>query len=1696
MPHPEPPEHYSWWSELNHGGLLIAPARLNEYFPETLPALSSYLTEKLRSAVQRMQDKQPDALGPLLDTVLEEVLKLDRQYWLKGSAVSPKWSQRAVTGETTKPRRVWEPPSGVPLPVFTTNSRKVGIHSGRRDVARVVEWLRRSSRKIGLLTNGQQWRLIYAGLDAEAWCEWDIDLWFEQGHPSPQVLALRCLLGAETLTARDGQAAAPLVQAIDATRRGQAELTSVLGERVRDAVEFLIQALDEVVKLLAADSQKDLQPRDVYIAATRLVMRCVVVLFAEARNLLPRDNRIYYDSYSLQGLREQLDRLAGGRSRERLRHSNSAWPRLISLFRLVYMGSAHEALPITRYAGGLFEPGKASSDDPVSRSIAAFESPRNAPSDYWIHRILELLTRSRVKVRQGIRAIEVDTPIDFSDLSSEYIGILYESLLDYQLRQARSNEPVVFLNLGDQPVLPLRRLQALSNDSLAKMFEKFKQKSQKALSEDEEATEEEEGDNEAEGKTDIQQELGPERETVEQTTNQVDREILDPTLEDQVQKWAREAVVAAGIVKKPRGKPDARKQREYDTNIDLAAGQLYTRVVRAGDWYLVREGATRKGSGTFYTRPQLASPITRRALQPLLYDGDVPRTPEEILALRICDPAMGSGSFLISALRFITKALLDSLYRHGRLVARGDGTIARLADGLPVDHPSQETLPLPKDDPQFDDYLIARLRRHIVERCLYGVDNDLLAVELGRLSLWVETMDPRLPFEFLDHKLKLGNALVGCWFDRFQDYPVMAWEREGGDKNHERFVHHFRLTSARGKKAGAKKGDKWTVSIKKKKDEVVLNELKALILRKEQPAFSFVEEQMSPAKVHDQALAVFEKLHALPVHEVEERKRVYEEEIASAPTFREVKEAFDTWCSVWFWPGDSLDLAPYPTNFLKPPDPTREIVGLLARRHHFFHWELEFPDVFTGSESGFSAVIGNPPWEIQKPNSKEFFSNVDPMYRGYGKQEALDQQKEYFEADAETEKSWIEYCARSKALSNWTKFAGQPFGDRVTYDKDRNPEHDFRFSSNFEESAKWHRDWQKLRKGRSGYADPQNPFLFQGSADINTYKMFLEVAHHVLRPHGRLGFLVPSGIYSDKGAAALRRLFLNESRWTHLYTFQNERFVFDSVHHAFKIASVHVQKRGESGPLMTRFRLGPGNSPEVTELEEDILNDDRYLSVAREQIRHFSPNSGAILETCSDRDIQILDKLYRNRVLFGTRGEGSWNIRYATEFHMTGDSKLFPRRKAWEDLGYRADEYGHWLKGAWRAYSGPQNILRREPGFILSADGTAAVPVENVEDVALPLYQGAMIYQFDYCAAAYAQAQGKRGFKWEPLGWDDKQVSPQYLMGRSDYRESGILPGRSKVALRDIASSTNERTLIAAWIPPRPCGHTLAQLACGTDDELLLVPILNSFVLDFSIRLRMVGSHLILYVLQDLPLIPIQQLRTNDGFRAASESLSWPFQLFSREWLVRRSSRPWKRLWACSLSERLRCRVILEAIIAHQFGLSRTEFRQMLEGCDHATEALYQSSFTRKLDPKGFWRFQKDQPPELRIAVLAQVAFQKLEELGMETFLAMNDGEGWLLPDSIRLADYELGHDDRARERQPVAARLGHRYYSWQLEQSVEESWEECERHAEILDRLLPPKLDTQEEADNDGSLPKDLFGNPVPTDLFGEPLPPISKKR
>ena len=143
---------------------------------------------------------------------------------------------------------------------------------------------------------------------------------------------------------------------------------------------------------------------------------------------------------------------------------------------------------------------------------------------------------------------------------------------------------------------------------------------------------------------------------------------------------------------------------------------------------------------------------------------------------------MGSGSFLVAALRYLVEALHRSLEHHSRIQAKGDReTVITLPFGAPATgEEREEVLDLPPEDDRFTERYVP-LARHVVERCLYGVDLNPMAVELARLALWVETLDRELPFEYLDHKLKVGNSLVGCWVHLVDDYPIKALDRDDAD---------------------------------------------------------------------------------------------------------------------------------------------------------------------------------------------------------------------------------------------------------------------------------------------------------------------------------------------------------------------------------------------------------------------------------------------------------------------------------------------------------------------------------------------------------------------------------------------------------------------------------------------------------------------------------------------------------------------------------------------------------------------------------------------------------------------------------------------------------------------------------------------------------------------------------------------------
>ena len=1667
--------HIEWWETLNHGGLLIALNKIPELFGRELDPLSYSRAERLRREITRF-DGTSEALTPFLDFLFEELSDLPSKEWKKGQQIEARWSLSSFTKEQIKPRRIWIGPNGETLPVFVpqagsdkTIGSRLGVGRSRRLLSRVLEWLRRQQLPLALITNGRQLRLVHAGQDYDAWCEWDIDLWFAEGAPSNQVTAWRQLLNRSVLLSPKAETPGILLKAILDSRKGQADLSSVLGERVRKAVEELITASHSAIER-AKNEGIEIDYRDLYLAGTRIIMRTIVALFAEARGLLPVDNRIYQQSYSIDGLRQQLDRRASGRGGERLAQGRSAWPRMVSLFNLIYYGSSHEQLPVPQYSGNLFQPGESQGESSLARALTLLESPDNPVTDKQVRQILRLLTRTKVRVRKGRGSTLVDGPVDFAALSTEYIGILYEGLLDYELKQADASDPIIFLNVGRQPALPLSRLEDMDDKTIKQLFEELKTK-EKGLSDEEESVD---GDEESKEEETQNEEVAFDAadevehaayDTDEGNPNSAEGEEeeigLSATDLERAQRWLERAAVIAGLVKKPRVRNRGNDIEDVQA-LQTAAKKLCAQLIAPGEFYLVRWGGTRKGAGTFYTRPQLAGPTVRRTLQPLAFVAVrtevnprtgledvvewIPRKPEEILALKICDPAMGSGSFPVSVLRFITDALVQSLYYHQRIERRTDGAVARLADGHALSKDSEESIPLPPDHEGFDDMLSAKLKRHVVERCIYGADIDPLAVELARMALWVETMNRDLPFGFLDHKLKVGNTLVGTWFDTFHEYPAMAWSRDGGDKDYqkdkpERLINHFYLDSK-----GKKRGDVFTSSIKAYKTEVtkqLINRLSGQLI---------LGEIVEDVNVHEELARVFEDIHVLPVHETEKRSQLYNEKILNNPRYHALKARMDLWCALWFWPGDKIDIAPLPADFMSPSEEALAIVRLIAIKQKFFHWELEYPDVFTPDRHGFDALVGNPPWETMQPNSKEFFSNYDPLYRAYGKQDALVKQLEYFREQPKVEFDWIDYITNFKAFANWMNNVGTPFGETINKGQDDNLKHDInlggRGKNNFKESERLHQKWRQRRLGYSHFADPRHPFFHQGSGKPYLQKMFLEQSHSLLRDGGRLGMIVPSGVYTDKGTTELRELFLEHCDWQWLFGFENREKVFD-IDSRFKFCPLIVQKGGETIAIRAAFMHR--NVDDWDQAERHVL------AYPRERVEEFSPYSKAILEIRSEQDLLVLQKIYANGVLLGDKSEKGWGIKYQQgDFNLTTDSKLFPDRSKWEQKGYCPDEYDHWIKGPWKDYNGPKNILDRQHGLIISRDGTQAIHVDQIEDVAVPLYEGRMIGQYDYSEKGWVNGKG-RSAVWRKIPFDKKVIEPQYLISYKDgvkQLDKGLRP-----CFMDITSATNSRTMIASAVWDKPCGHRVPLLipSGGHINALKLIGCLNSFVFDYVLRNRLGGLVISWFMAEECPII----INSNIPNKIAELVFSL-ISIDSRSFELARYSFKYSDIKKpISRIERLRLEVIIDSVIASLFGLSFDDMCFILSECDYPLEDLSNNT-TLHLHSKGFWRLGKNIDPELRKSVLTIIAFHDLQEKGLEAFLNQNEGEGWMIPDTIRLADYGLGHDERAKEYQPVASRLGPRFYDWQLDEDVARSWEECEVHAALIRRIVPIETDTK----------------------------------
>lgn len=560
-----------------------------------------------------------------------------------------------------------------------------------------------------------------------------------------------------------------------------------------------------------------------------------------------------------------------------------------------------------------------------------------------------------------------------------------------------------------------------------------------------------------------------------------------------------------------------------------------------------------------------------------------------------------------------------------------------------------------------------------------------------------------------------------------------------------------------------------------------------------------------------------------------------------------------------------------------------------------------FPAVFSRENPGFDLVITNPPWEIEKVNSREFFSRFDPTFMSLSKQAAIERQKQILSQDKAVEEEWNEYRAYHENLGSFI----------------------------------------------------QRRAKFQGGGDSNAYKLFLELGYDLCRVGGVMAQIVPSGIYSDKGATELRRLFVEKSRWLFLSGFHNHDGIFD-IHRSFKFCMLGVVKGERTDSIECGFLR-------VASAEKE---DSFKYRIAT--LKALSPENLAFFETTNAADLRLVEKLAAT-----CKPLASMPVSFRREFDMTNDSKHFIERSVAQVEGFALDSFGHWLKGSWRPVE--QVDTRHQDQFAFSPDGKTAIAIDDIKRVLLPVYEGRMIGQYDWAKKAWMHGKGRRA-EWTELPFGEKHMLPQYLLDVDSYFQAQPDRG-AKVGYLAVGASTNSRSCIAALIGDWPCGNAVPVLipSSGDGEERnaflsALLACLNSFVFDYFLRLRLSANNLNWFILQECLLPDLNQLALNKALLSAVSELSSHNALRAEGFGGHNPG----------AVRRLKLRAFIEAVVAQSYQISDSDCEVILRGCELAD--LRETKDKPSSIDKGFHRIDLELPPKFRSPSLFLEAFKLIRE--------------------------------------------------------------------------------------------------------------------
>ena len=897
--------------------------------------------------------------------------------------------------------------------------------------------------------------------------------------------------------------------------------------------------------------------------------------------------------------------------------------------------------------------------------------------------------------------------------------------------------------------------------------------------------------------------------------------------------------------------------------------------IPAGRFYL-RVGLGRKASGSYYTPHSFVRFLVQETLGPQVAERsphDDPK-PGEILKLKVLDPAMGSGHFLVEACRFLGHHLYEAarLCDEQALQLERQAERAKLKDErekllVEAREYRQRVIDLPDPDDEIVRYLPSRsvegeetgisqskakalCRRMVAVHCLYGVDKNPLAVELAKLALWLESHAEGMPLTFLDHRLVAGDSLTGPFWDKLIMRPSNPKEPLEG-------IFHRGLTLA------------------------LQNKL---------------AEALSTVRHLEATVGV-------SVSEIEEKERLKAELDQALRPFRILAAAWSG--GVMLGPEKCDDLA-Y-ADLLKSVAETGEIperieseqlratiacglgiAGEACERDTVYErlasspcapnlpYDLSFPEVFCPSgvphgQRGFDAVLGNPPWDAVRPKAKEFFASFDFDILAAPTKRERTATENRLKTDPKVASLHDEYES---------EFASQ---HRI---------HDVLFSHQI-----------VLLAGEKTGGDP------------DLAKLFMERSRRLLHRGGLVGLVVPSGFHANEGATGIRWLFLDRMVLQCCYSFENRRRLFE-IHSSFKFALVVAQADGMTEEFSCAFYLH----------DDEWLFGERDgrepLLYSREFIRRTSGECMSFLELRSRFDLEVVETCF-------ARGEPFGDVRDALGVHLGRES--------------------HMTDDAWR-FSPTVDVFRdhsdpRDPEVATIAIG---------KDY-LVLHEGKTFWQYS----------------------DHWEARPRYLVAMSSLADKRAWCRSARyfrLAFRDTASSTNERTAIFCYCPPgclygnkAPCERKPHESANHT--ALLVLAVGNSYAFDFLLRQR-VQATLNFFIVDATPFPrwpEWQVFAVHTGLRLTCNHSGyeplWREQVGDAWREEGKEPFTWPVL--AGDDERWEVRAAIDAVVADAYGLSRDQYEHVL------------STFSHKSYPKA--------------PILCLAKFEELKKLGLAAFTRKHD---------------------------------------------------------------------------------------------------------